>query len=83
LGFTTKEQRDFFSDKARKLEVDAEVHYLDAPLDTRVKRVEKRNTDKDPSVYSFDVTDEMFDFMEPMFEIPDQEELKNGCKVQP
>ena len=35
----------------------------------RKKRVEKRNTEKDPSVYSFEVTEFMFNFMEPRFEI--------------
>ena len=83
LGFTTKEQRKLFSDRAEKLDIDAEVHYLDASKDIRKKRVEKRNVEKDPAVYAFEVTDMMFDFMEPRFEIPDQEELKNGCKVKP
>lgn len=81
LGFTTKEQRDVFSNRARELGIDPEVHYLDAPTDTRKQRVEKRNTEKDPAVFAFEVTDMMFDFMEPRFEIPDQEELKHGHKV--
>ena len=81
LGFTTKEQRIIFSDRAKELGINSEVHYLDAPKDIRKKRVEKRNVEKDSNVYSFEVTDVMFNFMEPRFEIPDQEELKNGCKV--
>lgn len=81
LGFTTKAQRDMFSNRARKLDISPEIHYLDAPKDIRKKRVEKRNIEKDPAVYSFEVTDMMFNFMEPRFEIPSQEELKNGCKV--
>lgn len=36
---------------------------------------------KDPGVYSFDVTDFMFDFMEPKYEAPDEQELENGCIV--
>jgi predicted kinase len=78
LGFTTKEQRDHFSVLARKLEIDPEVHYLNAPKETRKKRVETRNKEKDPSVYSFEVTDFMFNFMEPKYEIPDEKELANG-----
>jgi len=81
LGFTTKEQRDVFSDKARELGIKPEVHYLDASQDTRKQRVDKRNKEKDPAVYAFEVTDMMFNFMEPRFEVPKQEELKNGCKV--
>lgn len=81
LGFTTKEQREHFTELARKLEIDPEVHYLNAPKETRKKRVENRNLEKDPSVYSFEVTDFMFNFMEPRYEIPDEKELANGCIV--
>lgn len=81
LGFTTKAQRDIFSDKAKNLNITSEIHYLDAPKDVRMKRVEKRNLEKDPDIYAFEVTDMMFNFMEPRFEAPDQNELKNGCKV--
>jgi predicted kinase len=82
LGFTTKAQRDIFSNKAKTLDIPSEVHYLDSPKEIRKKRVEKRNIEKDPSVYSFEVTNMMFNFMEPMFEIPTNEELINGCKVK-
>ena len=81
LGFTTKQQRARFADLAHGIDVKAEVHYLNAPIKTRKKRVEKRNAEKDPSVYCFEVTDFMFNFMEPKYEIPDQQELENGCSV--
>lgn len=81
LGFTTKEQRDIFANRARELGLEAEIHYLDAPTVTRKQRVEKRNTEKDPAVYTFEVTDMMFNFMEPRFEVPDEVELKNGRKI--
>jgi len=81
LGFTTKKQRDIFSGRAKNLNVEAEIHYLDAPKEIRQQRVEKRNNEKDPSVYSFEVNSMMFNFMEPRFEAPDQKELENGCKV--
>jgi len=81
LGFTTKAQRKIFLDRAQELNISAEVHYLNAPQDIRKKRIEKRNIEKDSSVYSFEVTDMMFNFMEPKFEMPDQEELKHGCKI--
>ena len=33
LGFTTKEQRDIFSNRARELGIKPEIHYLNAPKD--------------------------------------------------
>lgn len=81
LGFTTREQRGVFINKGVELGIEAELHYLDAPLDTRRQRVKTRNQEKDPSVYAFEVTDMMIDFMEPRFEVPDQNELKNGLRV--
>jgi len=81
LGFTTREQRAVFVSRGLELGVQAEVHYLDAPPDIRRQRVKIRNQEKDPSVYAFEVTDAMLDFMDPRFEIPDQDELKNGLVV--
>ena len=81
LGFTTKEQRDIFVNRATQMNVQSEIHFLDAPLETRKRRVDQRNIEKDPSVFSFEVTATMFDFMEPRFEVPNRQELENGCKV--
>ncbi|MEQ8733684.1 MAG: ATP-binding protein [Rhodospirillaceae bacterium] len=81
LGFTTKEQRGHFLALAKKLDLEPEVHYLSAPEEVRKNRVKKRNVEKDSSVYSFEVTDFMFNFMEPKYEIPDEQELENGRVV--
>jgi len=81
LGFTTKAQRDVFVDKSKELGINAEVHYLEASAETRKQRVAKRNQEKDPNVYAFEVTDIMFDFMEPRFEVPDENELMHGRKI--
>ena len=81
LGFTTKAQRDVFANRAREVGREPEIHDVDAAKDTRKHRVDKRNTEKDPSVYAFEVTDMMFNFMEPRFEVPDKEELKHGRKI--
>ena len=81
LGFTTRAQRQVFVDRAKRLGIDAEVHFVDAPADVRRRRVAKRNAEKDPSVYAFDVTDQMFAFMEPRFEVPDEDELANGRTI--
>jgi len=81
LGFTEKTQREHFSVRAKSLGLEAEIHFLDAPKEIRKQRVEKRNSEKDPNVYAFDVTDIMFNFMEPRFEAPDAEELEGGLKI--
>ncbi len=81
LGFTTQAQRAVFADKAKDLNINAEVHYLVVDRDTRLKRIEKRNHEKDPAVYAFEVTRVMFDFMEPRFEIPGPDELRYGAVV--
>lgn len=80
LGFTTKTQRDFFVTKANTLHINTEIHYLDIPKHIRLNRIKKRNIEKDPAVYSFDVTDMMFNFMESKFEAPNNDELKYGLK---
>jgi len=82
LGFTTKAQRETFINKARGLGIDAEVHYLDVPPDIRKQRVKQRNVSKDSELYSFEVTDMMFDFMESKFEVPEVAELANGCTIK-
>ena len=81
LGFTTKEQRDIFANRAKQIELNPEVHYLDVPKEIRKKRVEQRNIEKDPAVYALEVTDVMFEFMEPKFEIPNENELSYGCVI--
>lgn len=81
LGFTTKEQRQEFVERAKAIGCKAELHYLDTPVEMRKQRVEQRNADQDPQVYSFEVTDMMFNFIEKRFEVPDADELAGGCIV--
>lgn len=81
LGFTEKKQRELFANRARALNIVPEVHYLDAPAEVRKERVARRNAEKDPDVYAFDVTDVMFNFMEPRFEPPGEEEMEDGVQV--
>ena len=78
LGFTTRAQRQVLVERARRAGVPADIHYLDAPSDVRRLRVARRNAEKDPQVYAFDVTDQMFAFMEPRFEAPHESELTDG-----
>lgn len=78
LGFTTKAQREHFTTKANELGFDTELHFLDVPVDVRKQRVKERNVSKDPELYAFEVTDMMFNFIEPKFEAPCDLELKQG-----
>jgi predicted kinase len=80
-SFTTKAQRELFRIKAEALGVKSELHYLNVPLDLRKDRVKQRNISKDPELYAFEVTEMMFNFMEPRFETPDDTELENGCTI--
>ena len=81
LGFTTKSQRDSFVRLADSVGVVAEIHYVRAPTEVRQQRVATRNREKDPAVYAFEVTDEVFSFMEPRFEIPNADELRTGRTI--
>ena len=81
LGFTTNAQRSLFVGLADNIGTNSEIHYLSAPVDIRRARVKQRNIDKDPNLYSFEVTDFMFDFMEAKFEIPDESELHDGQEI--
>jgi len=81
LGFTSKAQREIVYERAKGINVAYELHYMEATKEIRKDRIEKRNQEKDPSVYSFEVTDMMFEFMEPRFEVPTEDELKTGIRV--
>lgn len=50
------------------------LHYIDANIDVRKARVRQRNKQKG-ATYAFDVNDDMFDFVEKMFEAPTTQEL--------
>jgi predicted kinase len=82
LGFTEKAERTRFAERSSGLGVVAEVHCLQAPPEVRRARVDKRNAEQDPAVYAFEVTEAMFDFMEPRFETPDEDELAGGRLIE-
>ena len=74
LGFTQVAQRMAWLDRAKRAGVRCELHVLDVPQEIRWLRVRKRNRDESET-FSFEVTREMFDFMEQRWELPDEEEL--------
>lgn len=80
LGFTTREHR--FRHRAQAEQRGASVHFVDVPSELRRARVTKRNEERDPQLFAFEVTEQMFAFMEPRFEPPDQEELATGLHIK-
>lgn len=82
LGFPTREQRRYFLSLAAKEGLSTQLHFLDVPADERWRRVNRRNqAGAAASQLPFQVTREMFDFVESLFETPGEEELGAGDVV--
>jgi predicted kinase len=80
LGFTKFDKRELFTSLAKEQNIPTQIHYIKAPHDLRKNRVLKRNKEKGET-YSFEVTPEMFDFMEAEFQIPREKELKKAIII--
>lgn len=80
LGFTSANHRCLYIKLAEKLTVGAQVHFLDIPKDKRWQQVQQRNNEKGES-YTMQVSREMFDYMENIFEPPTEQEKKILKKV--
>ena len=74
LGFTRAEHRAKFYAIAAKAGLGAQLHFVDVPADERWRRVTSRNAEKGET-YRLEVTREMFDFMEGIWEPPTPEEM--------
>lgn len=74
LGFMKIQNRTQYILLAKEQEIPLQLHYVDAPLETRLERVMKRNTEKG-ATFSFEVSPEAFHFMETQFEKPTEAEL--------
>ncbi len=70
LGFQSRNQRERAYRWAAGREARFVLHYLDVPVEVRRRRVLQRNSERRPEVYSFEVTEFMFDVMEQYFEEP-------------
>jgi predicted kinase len=67
LGLGQSGERARFVDLAKAAGLSVELHFLDVPADERWRRVEARNAEKTGTHrLPFDVTREMFDFVESM-----------------
>jgi len=69
-------QRARYADLAAKASLPVKLHFLDIPVDERWRRVLLRNTDRGAThQLPFEVTREMFDFVESMWEPPTAAEV--------
>jgi predicted kinase len=73
LGFSRAEHRRKFVAVARDAGAAAETHLVTAEPETRWARVEQRNRERGET-FRFEVTREMFDFMEGLWEPPAPDE---------
>jgi len=74
LGFTLREHREAWLKRAWEAGVAVELHVLDVPAEVRWGRVCERNGGASET-FSFEVTREMFDFMEARWELPSADEI--------
>ena len=81
LGFTTVASRTEFAERARAAALPVGLHIVDAPHDLRRRRVLDRNATRGDT-FAFEVTPEMFDFMESRFERPTESERAVATTVQ-
>lgn len=78
LGFTTRKHRDKFTALASQAGLSVAVHFVDVPAEERWRRVEQRNAERG-ATYAMTVDQEMFDFMEGLWEPPGEAEWRaNG-----
>jgi predicted kinase len=78
LGFGQKVQRHRFAELAAAAGLPARLHFLDVPAEERWRRVRARNENRgDTCQLGFDVTREMFDFVESIWEPPSEAELES------
>ena len=73
LGFTERRQRARFAKWAMEAEAALVTYFVTANPDVRRARVRQRNVEK-RETFEFEVTDDMFDFMEGIFEPPTDDE---------
>lgn len=80
LSFMKLKKRQLFISLARENNISTQLHYINAPLSIRRRRVLERNIEKGET-FSFEVTPGMFDFMEKEFEDPNKQELANAILI--
>ena len=83
-GLTREAHRTKWADLAAAADLPVRLHHLDVDAEGRWRRVQGRNAERGPT-YRLEVTREMFDFVEAMWEPPSEVELErlNGRCVRP
>ena len=82
VGLAEAASRKRFVSLAEEAGLSVRVHFLDVPLEERWRRVLARNVDSANSDrLPFEITREMFDFVETLWEPPTQEELSGDLPV--
>ncbi len=79
LGFSQKASRAHFAALAREARLGSQLHFLDVPSEARWQRVQRRNARQGGTrELDFEITRDMFDFVEGLWEAPDAEEMASG-----
>ena len=84
LGFSQTQSRAKFAGLAQAAGLSVQLHFIDVPAEERWRRVEMRNARKGETYQlGFDVTREMFDFVEGLWEPPTHGEMLayNGVRT--
>lgn len=77
LGFMKTHDRAKYVALAHDQKLTVQRHFITAPQELRRQRVQSRNTSKNET-FSFEVSPQMFDFMEAQFEAPNSDELRQS-----
>ncbi len=80
-GLTKKEERTVFTKWAANHGFSVQLHFIDIPTNVRWQRVQKRNTER-KDTFQFEVTREMFDFIDAIWEAPSPEEMQTYAGKQ-
>lgn len=83
-GFTNAAERAIFADWAEEMGYSVQLHFVDVPADIRWTRVQKRNAEQ-AETFQFEVTRDMFDFIESIWEPPTDAEMRrmSGIVITP
>lgn len=84
IGLSQASSRARFGKLANERGLSTQLHYVDVPAEERWRRVEARNAAKGGTYHlPFDVTRDMFDFVETLWEPPTDAEMaaSHGVKI--